>query len=431
MAYEQMVDGEAGYNNLHRAFLQAFLSRSILGVEEIKPILAAVQTAHGTSSSCVSVFRDKVLIKCFFEEGRPTLEGDITETDITNTVAMLNSRLSPLDLEIRSTRSQVDRSLFYALVNTTSDPLIQLATTRTADEIAFVKRILDAMFEGPNNSRTKEVLAVERVRAMQLAKVARGASMVNGHANQEGDESQIQSQNVGSLTITQAEKVLQDCVDEGWFSRSRAGYYSLAPRALMELRSWLKDTYNEPAEEEGDEPLIRIRDCEACREIVTVGLRCANLDCGCRLHDHCTRLFFRDEAEGERRCPKCKVEWTGDVFVGEKAARRRRSPARIQRSRRTIDALCSAVKSRPETAARIEARNNPIGVAITKPVFFPSSSTPGVASACRARKPALVRNASPTKNTRASPRRLAASLITSPSSAETSATEKTNQKCAR
>lgn len=52
MADEQMEDGEAGYNNLHRAFLQAFLSRSILGIDEIKPILAAVMTAHGMFSAC-------------------------------------------------------------------------------------------------------------------------------------------------------------------------------------------------------------------------------------------------------------------------------------------------------------------------------------------------------------------------------------------
>ena len=38
---------EARYNNTNRAFLQAFLARSTLTLEEAKPILAAIFTAHG------------------------------------------------------------------------------------------------------------------------------------------------------------------------------------------------------------------------------------------------------------------------------------------------------------------------------------------------------------------------------------------------
>ncbi|KAF2204988.1 hypothetical protein GQ43DRAFT_453398 [Delitschia confertaspora ATCC 74209] len=291
-------EGEAGYNNSHRAFLQAFLARSVLTVDEIKPIFAAVQTAHG----------------------RPTLTGDITEPEITNAIHTLNSRLSLLDLEIRSTRSQhQDRTLVFALVNTTSDPLTQAATTRTPEEIAFVKRVLDAMFE-ENNTPNREVMAVQRNRALQLARVReQRQSHVNEHDDEEENGTATQTQTIG-ITIPQAEKVLRDFVSEGWFEKSRAQYYSLAPRALMELRSWLKEVYNDPADDEsGEEAVVRIRDCEGCREIVTVGQRCGNRGCGVRLHEHCTQLFFRGQRSGERKCPKCKQEWTGSDFVGEKA----------------------------------------------------------------------------------------------------------------
>jgi hypothetical protein len=37
---------EGRYNNAHRAFLQAFLSRSVMTVDEIKPVLAAVMSAN-------------------------------------------------------------------------------------------------------------------------------------------------------------------------------------------------------------------------------------------------------------------------------------------------------------------------------------------------------------------------------------------------
>lgn len=77
--------------------------------------------------------------------------------------------------------------------------------------------------------------------------------------------------------MSQAEAVLVGMVEEGWFEKSRAGYYSLSPRALMELRGWLVETYNEPPGEEGEESeeddgagRERIKFCQACREIVTV-----------------------------------------------------------------------------------------------------------------------------------------------------------------
>jgi RING-like domain len=49
------------------------------------------------------------------------------------------------------------------------------------------------------------------------------------------------------------------------------------------------------------------------------GQRCSNRDCPCRLHNICTQHFFRSQPNN-RRCPRCKAEWTGRDFVGEKAA---------------------------------------------------------------------------------------------------------------
>jgi hypothetical protein len=45
------VSPEEGYNYMHRAFLQAFMTRGIMTEDEIKPVLAALMTAHSTSYS--------------------------------------------------------------------------------------------------------------------------------------------------------------------------------------------------------------------------------------------------------------------------------------------------------------------------------------------------------------------------------------------
>ncbi|KAH7139240.1 Nse1 non-SMC component of SMC5-6 complex-domain-containing protein [Dendryphion nanum] len=293
-------DDAGGYNNAHRAFLQAFLSKSIMSLPEIKPVLAAVLTAQ--------------------DPNRPVLEGDITVPDVTSFIQTVNARITSLDYEIRSTRSQTSKSTIYALINSTSDPLTHLATTFNIEEIGFIKRVLDHMFE-TNNTRNREIIALKDLDANRIAKPARSnnrQSQINGDA-EEGTQAEA---SLKGVTLTEGERVLQILVSQNFLEKSRAGYYTLAPRALMELRFYLKETYNEPADPEDpdSEAVIRIRDCEACREIVTVGLRCRNKECGIRFHDQCANQWFRSQRASEDKCPGCKREWGSDCFVGERAA---------------------------------------------------------------------------------------------------------------
>ncbi|MCJ1259691.1 hypothetical protein MMC24_007530 [Lignoscripta atroalba] len=285
-------DGETPYNNTNRAFLQAFLARSTLTFEEAKPILAAIFTAH---------------------EKRETLPEDVTETDFNVYISAANKAISPFDLEIRSTFHQTSKTRIFALVNSTSDPITQLATIHSADEISFLKRVLDAMFETHNTQR-QEVMAITSMQAIGLSKPP----------NEDRGETQNGSTTQGSagqgITMMQAEKMLKTLVEEGWFEKSRKGYYSLSPRALMELRGWLIETYNDLGEyddDDDDERVLKIKLCYACREIITVGQRCPKRSCQCRLHDICIQNFFR--VHKSKKCPLCHADWTGNDFVGERA----------------------------------------------------------------------------------------------------------------
>ncbi|MCJ1425848.1 hypothetical protein MMC29_003748 [Sticta canariensis] len=276
------------YNNSNRAFLQAFLARSTLTFDEAKPILAAIFTAH---------------------ERRKVLPKDVTEVDFNKYILAANEAISAFDLEIRSTEHQISRKRTYALVNSTDDPITQLATSYTADEISYVKRVLDAMFE-TNNTPRKAIMAVSSTEAVRLAKAPSDSS------RQTQNGSATQGSNGQSLTMVQAEKTLKNLVAEGWLELSDKSYYSLSPRALMELRGWLIDTYNDDDgdEDEGD---VRIRTCMACKEIITVGQRCPNMACACRLHDICIEKFFR--IRKATSCPLCQMDWTNNKnFVGER-----------------------------------------------------------------------------------------------------------------
>jgi non-structural maintenance of chromosomes element 1 len=292
-------DGNAAYNNTHRAFLQSLLAQQTITYTTAKPILAAIQTAHDRDSE------------------RQTLENDISQDDFENYIDTLNQHISPFDIEIRSTLHQTSKERIYSLVNTTSDALTQLSTSFSVEELGFVKRVLDAMFE-TFNTRRAEIMAVTSMQALRLGKP--------NEESRRRESTQTQGTNAvanAGLTQSQAQRVLDLLVKQGWFERSTKGFYSLSPRALMELKNWLVEMYNQDPDsddEEDEAEHTKIKSCAACREIVTVGQRCPDLDCETRMHDFCVRNIFRAQG-GREICPTCKKSWTDAPPVGEKAAR--------------------------------------------------------------------------------------------------------------
>lgn len=211
--------------------------------------------------------------------------------------------LSSFDYEIRSTQNQVTKERTWAVVNSISDAPTQLASSRGPEEVAYLRRILNAMFETYNTKR-REVQAITSLQALEK-KVLKGTGLApraEGAAVDKG------------LTQDQAERTLEGLVSEGWFERSKEGWYSLSPRALMELRGWLVETYNDS---DDPEEWQRIKFCEACKEIVTVGQRCQELECNVRLHDICFTAFWASRPS--KKCPGCETPWAGKTFVGQRA----------------------------------------------------------------------------------------------------------------
>lgn len=277
-----------GYGQPNRAFLQALISRGTLTLAESRPILAAIMSASGDRVDPSSV----------------------TLRDLDGFVHDARAVLSSLDYDIRRTQHQTTKEWVYALVNLHSDPATQLATTHTPDEISFIKRLLDAMFETYNTPRM-EVMAVDEAQALKVSRPSRNSRESNAGAN--GEEPQEASKDKG-LRHSEVLTLLSSLVSEGWLEKSRDGFYSLSTRSLLELWSWLVAAYNDT---ELDGNWQRIKFCEGCKEIVTVGQRCADRDCLARIHDICHDNVW--PARAEKECPKCRKAWDGRHFVGERA----------------------------------------------------------------------------------------------------------------
>ncbi|KAI1214134.1 Nse1 non-SMC component of SMC5-6 complex-domain-containing protein [Annulohypoxylon truncatum] len=305
------------YDDSNRAFLQAFMARGTLTFAQARPILAAIFTASEKMAYARRPREDPDN-----PEPEPTQASQVTREDFESYVSAASEAASAFDYEIRSATHQATKERVYALVNVAGDGPTQMATLRTAEEGAFVRRVVDAMFERYNTQRM-ETICLDGMQANKLRTAPREVEEFDGNGEGErenGDGEGGATQTVAAtrgLKSSEVENVMRSMVDEGWFERSANGFYSLAPRALIELRSWLVDAYND-AEAAADE-WQRVKFCEACREIVTWGQRCADRDCNARLHDVCGDAFWRVRGGGERTCPRCGVPWTGRNFVGERA----------------------------------------------------------------------------------------------------------------
>ncbi|KAL2148531.1 hypothetical protein VTH82DRAFT_2085 [Thermothelomyces myriococcoides] len=296
----------AGYGDANRAFLQAFMARGTLTFREGQKVLAAIRSA--------------------VEGGGEVAPESITMTEFENFVRTAREAVEPLDYDIRNMRDQIrGGERVWAFVNAHSDPVTQLGTTRSAEEVAYIKRLLDAIFYHHNTLRL-EVMAVDEGMALQVSRPPQAAgttSAANGGMAEEEEDGNNNNNDdrtgasLKGLKHSEVLSLLSSLVAEGWLEKSAAGFYSLTSRALMELWSWLVETYND-SEASGSSEWQRIKFCEACKEIVTHGQRCNEPDCIVRLHDFCGDAFWRTRG-GDRKCPACGTPWQGNHFVGERA----------------------------------------------------------------------------------------------------------------
>lgn len=281
------------YEDGNRAFLQAMLANGSMTQKEVQAVIAAIWNADN-------------------QDDRRFRASEVSEEDMKGYLDVASQAATLFDYEVRTSVHQITKKRIYALVNTTSDPQTQLATTFTADELSFIKRILDAMFDKFNSPRI-ELMALTMPEARKFARPTRRESQAVDDADGQ-EQTQTQATDKG-LRHSEVEDVMGCLLDGGWMELSREGYYSLSPRGLLELRPWLVDTYNDPDAEPNE--WQRIKFCEACKDLLTMGLRCADPDCLFRLHDACESSFWRTRRD--QTCPKCSKDWNGKHYVGERA----------------------------------------------------------------------------------------------------------------
>jgi hypothetical protein len=109
-----------------------------------------------------------------------------------------------------------------------------------------MRTLLIAIFD-TSNSVHEEVFAVRSTEASNLCSR-------NGHG----------------LTKTAGEAAIQAFIREGWLEKSRNGFITVTERALLELKGYVMEMFND-IDDDGEEGgrVDKMRTCNGCQEIVT------------------------------------------------------------------------------------------------------------------------------------------------------------------
>ncbi|KAJ3065299.1 Non-structural maintenance of chromosomes element 1 [Rhizoclosmatium hyalinum] len=194
----------------------------------------------------------------------------IQSANVRPVVAAANAALAHIDLVLAEAVHPLSGVKHFAVVNAAADDPAQLATAFSPAELALVKQIIKAIVTNDDES-----FSIHSHDALRLASPLK-------------------------LKASDAERVLDSLVSNSWLTKENS-FLSLSLRALMELKAFLRDEFEDFC-----------LNCSVCKEIVTTHYeRCSTATCPGRLHKFCAGVYFN--AGNARKCPHegCGAAWEG------------------------------------------------------------------------------------------------------------------------
>ncbi|GJJ78588.1 non-structural maintenance of chromosomes element 1 [Entomortierella parvispora] len=244
----------SGFTDLHRLYLQAAISKRLMTEATAQDLYSRVCTVT---------------------------EEPYDRENFSDFITQLNEGLNSVELEFRRAQDEVTGVPVIALTNTNGQKIAQVATRYSPTELEYFKHLLDAI-----------IMADDEAFCISSTAALHEAGKLKNKENK-----------AVALTKKDAEALLDRFVADQWFIQSTAGAYSLSMRSLLELQTFLKETYDD-----------QIQECTLCMEIITKGQRCTVAACSSRLHQHCASAYFKNMARPV--CPTCHSAWDGKILIG-------------------------------------------------------------------------------------------------------------------
>lgn len=203
------------------------------------------------------------------------------ESEMEGFVQGLNNKLKPLDMRLKTKRSEKDGTEFYALVNDADDMPSKAATKLDKIGIQYFKKLLHEIVE-----QGRPLGAIEA--------------------------SNLSSDIDGSFSKQQLRDLIERWVKEGWLIEPTDGDISLGPRAMMELEGYVEKEFAGETDGSGQSVL---RKCQITQDTIIYGVSCPK--CGMKAFYYALDQFHKNQREACAKagkpekvtCPQCKVDW--------------------------------------------------------------------------------------------------------------------------
>ncbi|EKC99079.1 DNA repair-related protein [Trichosporon asahii var. asahii CBS 8904] len=161
--------------------------------------------------------------------------------------------LEPFGMRIKRAKSD-DGVGWVVLANDETGDIGRMATDLSSLEISYFRALLEAiMLSHPANS-------VSNAQALRLTTDLKG-----------------------NMSKRDAETLLGALTSRGWLAKSKRGRYTLAPRAMIELDSYLREQYEDE------------------------GVICANPECEAHYHTYC---YEQIKQAGRDKCAACQTRFS-------------------------------------------------------------------------------------------------------------------------
>jgi len=223
-------------NDSKRLLLQAFMSHKVLHENEAIKIFQTITNNDGS--------------------------------DMAEFIAVINTELNPLFMEIRKVVFEENGEPYWGLVNSRNEEHSKLASEFTQAELTYFKQIIEYLF------KNSEEGVISNIKAINL------------HLQLEIDK----------FGPTVAENAINKLIKERWLVKSGNNGISLGVRSFLELRPYFEQMYPDD-----------VVDCVMCSELVIKGESCSDERCSTRMHYHCAKRWFTDNKK--RTCPTCTQDW--------------------------------------------------------------------------------------------------------------------------
>lgn len=195
----------------------------------------------------------KVLAKCL-----DTQSQEEAADKLTSHISEINTKISHHGFRIDRSRDQATGELYYIFVNTIVDEVAKTNTKFSTVELDAIKKVIEEIVDSGLEYAISSLMATQVV------------------------------SNAIKKSLREASSLIQTCIEDGWFNRTRKDKLLLSIRTKSELKKYIIEKFGI----RGEDTDGKIFFCSQCSDVNTIGLKCPTDICPANFHAKCLAVYL-------------------------------------------------------------------------------------------------------------------------------------------